>query len=532
MSATEALRTQLDALQAECNTLKVENQRLRDEHPTQAKELDLEQELAETRGENICLLQTIAQLEDTLGARENEEAVATLRQSVTCEAAELKEELGNAEVKLAEERTMHAELQSGTKWAECRAGELEDELQHVSTEAELRELRNVAEVGRKWEEREAIIVRRIEELEKEKNSPLELPPSPGSVREVRNVHFASREGVVDLHSDSGQIAPPALAGAAGDQTLSHSQHHEGDKQPSHTLRVRAPSFHPQSHPLATPSQGERLASTHLNTLSAVLLAQQLPPLPNFSGDQVEGEGETIDDWLERLELVAVTCHWEEQAKLVNVAARMRGSASWFYRSCTPQQRSSYASLTTALHERFTPVRLQSVQSRKFHVRRQQPKESVDNYAQDLRKLFHRAYDVAQDAGSGAEEMSRSALAYQFVAGLKDKLKSKLVGRSGSFEELLCKARFEEARLREMEASDEHTTNLPKTHHFQSSQHTKLPVLVQVQQPLVGVGVMEPTNLGALCMEVQRVTPVGEQVISAKIALLEAGDNRWRAIEGM
>ena len=287
-------------------------------------------------------------------------------QSLTRKAVELKEELGNAEVKLAEEQTMHTELQSQTEWAEHRVGELEDKLQRVSTEAELRELRNVAEVGRKWEESEARLVRRIEELEKEKNSPLELPPSPGSVREVRSVHFASTEGVVDLHSDSGQIAPPALAGAAGDQTLSLTQNHEGDKQPSHTLRAGAPSFHPQSHPLATPSQGESLAPTHLNTLSAVLLAQQLPPLPNFSGDQVEGEGETIDDWLERLELVAVTCHWEEQAKLVNVAAHLRGSASRFYRSCTPQQRSSYASLTTALRERFTPVRLQSMQSSKFH----------------------------------------------------------------------------------------------------------------------------------------------------------------------
>ena len=209
MSATEALRTQLDALHAECNELKMENRRLRDEHPTQAKELDLKQELAETRGENIRLSKTMAQLEDTLGARENgeyEEAVAALRQSVQslpCEAAELKEELGNAEVKLAQKRTMHAELQSQTEWAERRAGELEDELQHVSTKAELRELRNVGEVGRKWEEREARIVRKIEELEKENSSPLELLSSPVSVREVRNVHFASTEGVVDLHSNSG-----------------------------------------------------------------------------------------------------------------------------------------------------------------------------------------------------------------------------------------------------------------------------------------------------------------------------------------
>jgi hypothetical protein len=45
-----------------------------------------------------------------------------------------------------------------------------------------------------------------------------------------------------------------------------------------------------------------------------LLAQQLPCLPNFFGDQADGDGDTIDDWLERLELVAGICGWDDQAK--------------------------------------------------------------------------------------------------------------------------------------------------------------------------------------------------------------------------
>ena len=77
-----------------------------------------------------------------------------------------------------------------------------------------------------------------------------------------------------------------------------------------------------------------------------------------------------------------------------------------------------------------------MQSSKFHERRQLISECVDDYAQELRKLFYRAYSTAQDAGNGAEAMGRSVLAYQFVAGLRDKLKAKLVGQSGSFEELL------------------------------------------------------------------------------------------------
>ena len=100
----------------------------------------------------------------------------------------------------------------------------------------------------------------------------------------------------------------------------------------------------------------------------------------------------------------------------------------------------------ALRKRFTPVHIQSVQSSIFHERRQHVTESVDDYAQDLRKLFHRAYASSQEGGE-AEEMGKSVLAYQFVAGLVEKLKAKIVGRTGTFEELLAQARFEEVRLK-------------------------------------------------------------------------------------
>ena len=55
-----------------------------------------------------------------------------------------------------------------------------------------------------------------------------------------------------------------------------------------------------------------------------LLAQQLPSLPNYSGDNADADGEGFNEWLERLELVATTCGWDDQAKLVNVATRLRG----------------------------------------------------------------------------------------------------------------------------------------------------------------------------------------------------------------
>ena len=99
--------------------------------------------------------------------------------------------------------------------------------------------------------------------------------------------------------------------------------------------------------------------------------------------------------------------------------------------------------------RFTPVQIQSVQTSKFHERKQRPNEAVDDYAQELQRLFHRAYATTQHEGRGAETMGKSVLWYQSIAGLRAELKAKVVGCSGDFDALLSKARFEEARLREV-----------------------------------------------------------------------------------
>ena len=70
-----------------------------------------------------------------------------------------------------------------------------------------------------------------------------------------------------------------------------------------------------------------------------------------------------------------------------------------------------------LTDKFTPVQIQAVQSSLFHDRKQQPHETVDERAQDVRRLFHQAYPRAQQGSQETEDMGRSVLAYQFVAGL-------------------------------------------------------------------------------------------------------------------
>ena len=73
---------------------------------------------------------------------------------------------------------------------------------------------------------------------------------------------------------------------------------------------------------------------------------------------------------------------------------------------------------------------------------------MDTFAQELRSLFRKAYPPAQRGSEEAETMGRAVLANQFLAGLHPELKGKLAGQEGTFDQLLARARFEEAKLRD------------------------------------------------------------------------------------
>ena len=193
---------------------------------------------------------------------------------------------------------------------------------------------------------------------------------------------------------------------------------------------------------------EEASSRQSDVLSVALMAQQLPLPSKFSGSDLSSE-ETFEEWITHFELVAGVHKWNSQAKLIHLITRLRGEAFNFYRSCSKQQKSSYNLLVKELTRRFTPVRIQSVQTSLFHDRKQGDHESVDKYAQDLKSHFYKAYPQSQQGNEAAESMGKSVLASQFVAGLIPALKPKVAGTEGGFEELLIKARFEEAKLRDL-----------------------------------------------------------------------------------
>ena len=218
--------------------------------------------------------------------------------------------------------------------------------------------------------------------------------------------------------------------------------------PAVPLSAHAPAFDPKtttSSLMTTPTMPTIRPPVVAFSPSTSLLGQ-LPPIQRFTGEDA-GDGETFQEWHEQFESVAQLVGWTDQGKLVNLTTRLKGTAYSFYRSCSPEQRNSYPLLVVELKRRFTPVWLTAIQTQLFHDRQQGAKETVDDYAQALQKLYKNAYSGVLRGGTEAEEMGQTVLANQFVARLRPDLKTRVVGTEGKLEQLLLKARFEEAKQR-------------------------------------------------------------------------------------
>ena len=411
MSATEALRTQLDALQVEHSAVLAENRKLRDARPELASRADLESELAEAQAENVRLSQTVTQLETTLREKEAEmeECAATLSHSAEAlggEAAGLREQLQRMEERLGQTQQALESATARAEEAESYVRRAESDCERAQREAELQTFRAVASETRKWEEREARLVKRIEELER---GMVTVSPvvgcSEGDQRQQQASGEATREGETAVREELGspRYAVSIQAGGSepgrGEHKRGGDYSHPGSltserprtdvpfpaetavlsargadyshpgsltserprtdgpfpaetavlpARPSHpvpphssdllhptsphpaSLRANAPAFYPglpttqrkqmegQGGATLTQQTEESsgcgaavepvstLVATPFDTLSMALLAQQLPSLPCFSGEQMDGDGENFSEWLERLELVANT----------------------------------------------------------------------------------------------------------------------------------------------------------------------------------------------------------------------------------
>ena len=165
-----------------------------------------------------------------------------------------------------------------------------------------------------------------------------------------------------------------------------------------------------------------MAHPGVATALPLSLMRPLRRIPPFSGDGQE-TGEVFADWLEYFENVANLAGWDDNWRLTHLTASLKDVAASFYRSCGGEVRNDYPSLLAAMKRRFTPVYLTAVQTQLFHNRMQGEKESVEQFAQDLRNLFNRAYAQATRDGPQAERMGQHAVGESICCGTSPRVET-------------------------------------------------------------------------------------------------------------
>lgn len=149
--------------------------------------------------------------------------------------------------------------------------------------------------------------------------------------------------------------------------------------------------------VATPTTGvmPRTIFPVLTTALPLSLMTPSPRIPPFLG---EGQEAGFVEWHEHFENVVNLTRWDDHCGLVHLTAGLKDTPASFHRSCSCEVRNNYQSLLAALKRRFTPVQLTGIQTQLFHNRLQGPGESVEQFVQDLHKLFNRAYTQATCEG--------------------------------------------------------------------------------------------------------------------------------------
>ena len=496
MTAIEALRLQLDNLQKEKQELQVRTLRLSQTQPDveAITEIEKERDHWKEKYEGVVvensqlkalyeeLLKSKAEDTSTVNSAGGYQTITELQEQLLQEEAIVQQwkckcEEFNREVTQWKSQCALLEVEMGKLKEECN--ELAEKLNKIEATLELECYRAEAKVRKQWEAREDRLVQQLQELQHQRRVQEEnVLTSPKINQTTKNVstkppvidqqkspqysasRYQSTKGVQWVGLDNipgeestmscGVVSKPVVGSLESfvplvvDNTVTHGV--------CNSSLSHVPSEVQGDQPLVRTTVGEVVDSnpitTHVDHFATALLAQQLPPLPKFSGESGEGEleTETFQEWLDQFEMVADICDWSPQAKLVNLITRLRGQAYAFFRSCTMVQRTNYSQLVTELRKRFTPVSLPIEHSSLFHDKKQGITETVDQYAQELRFLFYKAYPSIQQGTKEAETFGQTVLANQFVAGLLPEIKSKLVGIEGGFSHLLAKARFEEAKL--------------------------------------------------------------------------------------
>lgn len=295
MTTTEALRLQLENANAQVQQLETENCRLHEKYPRS--------EAADNDSARLRELYEQA-LRDLQDGQEELEAYTWQVEELGREREEAKRLCDATVVRMTE-------LEGENR----RLVEQEAELRRQCERQELEMHRALDAQRQKWEEREARLVGQVESLKSSSRSISAVDRGTGPREEVRE--------------EAAAVQPESLTPGqepTTPRTIDQARVATGGHRVGETPANSSPSQTPASYravdqaSVATGVQG----APFMPSLEAALLAQYIPPIPKFSGETQGSDSDSFLDWGEQFELVAEACQWTEQAKLVNLATRLKG----------------------------------------------------------------------------------------------------------------------------------------------------------------------------------------------------------------
>ena len=348
MSRLETMRAELESAKAEIQCLETENTRWQEPASEARAEVEeLRQNLASVETEKVGLADECGRTKTLY------DGLLVEVQQEREEAAAETERLGRTVESL---RSSQQELEREAGEWERRASELRAEMEALQERQELELLRAVEKEKTKWEARENRLAALMEQLQAQCSSRHLAPPQPTSATQEKTVQFSpdsylppvptvsySSPILSTTAAEVGGVLTTTTAGGTAHTTTAVGERspivgeggvweggaggsgEEGEDGCSHGgVRNGGVGSGGQWNPnIGVPTPTAPLMATH-----PPIVAQQLPPLAKFTGDS--SEGETVIEWLEKFQLVANACHWDESTKLVNLVSRLKGQAFTFY----------------------------------------------------------------------------------------------------------------------------------------------------------------------------------------------------------
>ncbi len=156
------------------------------------------------------------------------------------------------------------------------------------------------------------------------------------------------------------------------------------------------------------------------------------PIDNFDPEK----GETFRNWLTRFDRIGTARNWDGITKRNNLAARMRGIAEIHYDNLSPEDKTNYESLKTALTEKLEPTNDMGRKLDKLLNRKQTTEESVEKFSCILVALMRQAHPNEDVLGTKNE-----LLMTIFTKGLLPKFRVKVrESCPTTFQEAVAKGR--------------------------------------------------------------------------------------------